>query len=50
MYLKSAASMKPPFVAAFLLFTMAVRVNDHQDENDKSADHQHDEDRVVSKD
>jgi hypothetical protein len=35
------------FVAAFLLFAMAMRVNDQQDENDKTNADQHDEDRAI---
>ena len=34
-------------VAAFLLLAMAMRVNDQQDENDKTATNQHDEDRAI---
>jgi hypothetical protein len=36
-----------PFVAAFLFFTVAIRVNDHEDENDKATAYQHDEDRAI---
>ena len=35
------------FVAAFLLFAMAMRVNDQQDENDKTHADQHDEERAI---
>ena len=35
------------FVAAFLLFAMAMRVNDQQDEDDKAATYQHDENRAI---
>ena len=34
-------------VAAFLFLAMAVRINDQQDENDKTRDDQHDEERAV---
>jgi hypothetical protein len=36
-----------PFVAAFLLFSMAMCVNHEQDENDKASTYQHDENRAI---
>ena len=39
--------MQPFCVAAFLFFTMAISVYDHQDENNEATDHQHDEDRTM---
>jgi hypothetical protein len=35
--------VKPFFVAALLLFAMAMSVDDDQDENDEAPDHQQDE-------
>ena len=36
-----------PFVAAFLLFAMAMRVNDYEDEQDEASTYQHDQDRAI---
>ena len=36
-----------PFVPAFLLFTMAIRVNDQQNENDGTNADEHHEDRAI---
>jgi hypothetical protein len=39
--------MKPFFAAAFLFFSMAMSVNDHEDKNNQAASQQHNEDRPV---
>jgi hypothetical protein len=36
-----------PFVAAFLFFSMAMGVNDHEDENYKTSQYQNDQDRPI---
>ena len=36
-----------PFMAAFLLFSMAVSVDDHQNENDEAPKQQHDDDGLM---
>jgi hypothetical protein len=37
----------PRFVAVFLLFAVAVGVNDQQDEDDCSANQEHEDERLV---
>ena len=39
--------VKPFVVAAFLFLAVAVRINDQQDENDKTSDYKHDEERAI---
>ena len=39
--------MKLFFAPAFLFFTMAMSVNDHEEKNNKAASQQHNEDRPV---